>query len=116
MNNRQRAHFEQFLVAERTRIIAMLGGDCTVAGDAPSDRGRLGDDATSSANGASHDDDRAVSMHAARELASVDDALQLLRESPAAYGVCVTCTRPIPMERLRLVPGTRYCHRHARDA
>ena len=37
----------------------------------------------------------------------VDDALRRLDDG--AYGTCVVCGRPIPPERLELVPETPYC-------
>jgi len=52
----------------------------------------------------------------ARILASlheVDEALRLIYESPHDYGVCVQCRRPIPDERLELLPSARFCGRTA---
>lgn len=40
-------------------------------------------------------------------LGQVDDALRRLDDG--TYGVCATCGRPIPAERLELVPETPYC-------
>jgi len=40
-------------------------------------------------------------------LGQVDDALRRLDDG--SYGVCATCGKPIPAERLELVPETPYC-------
>ena len=49
----------------------------------------------------------------ARELEDIERALTSLREYPEHFGRCTTCSRPIPLERLALVPGTRHCRTHA---
>ena len=43
----------------------------------------------------------------ATRLREVEDAL--VRLDNGKYGTCVTCGRPIPPERLELVPETPYC-------
>ena len=40
-------------------------------------------------------------------LGQVDDALRRLDEG--SYGICAACGKPIPAERLELVPETPYC-------
>jgi RNA polymerase-binding protein DksA len=40
-------------------------------------------------------------------LRQVDDALRRLDEG--TYGTCAVCGKPIPVERLELVPETPYC-------
>jgi RNA polymerase-binding transcription factor DksA len=37
----------------------------------------------------------------------VDDALRRLDDG--TYGICAACSKPIPAERLELVPETPYC-------
>jgi DnaK suppressor protein len=37
----------------------------------------------------------------------VDDALRRLDDG--TYGICAACGKPIPAERLELVPETPYC-------
>lgn len=103
---------ERHLLAERRRIEEMLASADSLTVESSGDRGRVGDDLTMSTTGGSADDDRAMIVHAARELAEIDDALERLREDPGRYGVCVSCRHAIPLERLRLVPATRYCQIH----
>ena len=110
------AHAEQLersLLAERSRLQRDLERLTTPPTDAAGGHGRFGDDTVESSAGASAEVDRSLALHATRELEDVDRALTLLREDPAHFGKCATCTRPIPLERLRLVPGTRYCRQHA---
>jgi RNA polymerase-binding transcription factor DksA len=40
-------------------------------------------------------------------LGQVDDALRRLEDG--TYGTCAVCGKPIPVERLELVPETPYC-------
>jgi DnaK suppressor protein len=47
-------------------------------------------------------DDR--SLHAVRE---IDAALQRILQ--AKYGICEACSDAIPIDRLRILPATRYC-------
>jgi RNA polymerase-binding transcription factor DksA len=44
---------------------------------------------------------------ARRRLADIDVALQ--RRAAGTYGVCETCGRPIPVERLAVRPAARTC-------
>ncbi len=44
-----------------------------------------------------------------RELAEIDAALGRLYEAPERFGVCEDTGRPIPFERLDLVPWARTC-------
>jgi len=113
MNDSQRARFERQILAERRRleqVQARLEDEPRVA---TGDRGRFADDAVRSSVGASAEDDRALMSHTARELSELDEALRRLREDPDRFGVCATCGKAIPTERLRLVPGTRHCVTHA---
>lgn len=110
------AHAEQLersLLAERSRLQRELERLTTPPTDAEGGHGRFGDDAVESSAGSSAEVDRAIALQATRELDDVDRALSLLHEDPAQFGICATCERPIPFERLRLVPGTRYCRKHA---
>lgn len=42
-----------------------------------------------------------------RELDEIADALRRL--AAGAYGLCESCRRPIPLQRLRAVPAARFC-------
>ena len=109
-----RAHAKQLersLLAERARLqheIDQLTPPTDVAGG----HGRLGDDEIASTAGTSAEVDHALAARASRELDDVDRALIQLYEDPDHFGLCATCARPIPIARLRLVPGTRYCRTH----
>jgi RNA polymerase-binding transcription factor DksA len=37
--------------------------------------------------------------------------LALTRMAAATYGVCETCRKAIPLDRLQLLPATRYCRK-----
>ena len=113
MNATQSARFEQSLIAERARLQPVLDGLSAPPTDASGEHGRFGDDVVASTGGASVEDDHALAVHTSRELADVERAIALLREDPEHFGLCATCSRPIPLERLRLVPGTRFCRTHA---
>ena len=115
MNASQRMSFEKFLLAERERHERTLARVAGAQDDPPADRGRIGDDLVVSTAGVSADDDRAVVAHTSRELESIDRALTMLHTDPSRFGKCAACARPIPLERLRLVPGTTFCQTHAHD-
>lgn len=113
MTHRNAMQLERDLLAERRRLERELELLTTPPTDAAGGHGRLADDAVESSAGASAEVDRAIAFQASRELADVDRALARLYDDPGSFGVCETCARPIPLERLRLVPGTRYCRKHA---
>lgn len=54
--------------------------------------------------------DRAVELDLQSQLAEIDDALDRTRSGD--YGVCATCSVPIPSERLDALPWTRWCLAH----
>jgi RNA polymerase-binding transcription factor DksA len=113
MNDSHRAQFERRLLTERARLLETFSNLDASKRDTTDDRGRFGDDAAASSTGIIADDDRALAVHTSRELAEIDRALAQLHDDPEHFGVCATCARPIPLERLRLVPGTRHCRTHA---
>ena len=113
MNATRNAQFEQTLLAERSRLKQMLDCLSLPPTDAAGEHGRFGDDVVASSGGASSEDDHALAVHTSHELADVDRALLALREDPEHFGLCVICSRPIPFDRLRLLPGTRHCRTHA---
>ena len=113
MNASHRAQLERRLLAERGRLQEMLFGLGSQARDTTVDHGRFRDDAMASSVGVSAEDDRALAVHTTRELAEIDRALERMHDDPEHFGICATCARPIPFERLRLVPGTRHCRAHA---
>jgi DnaK suppressor protein len=44
-----------------------------------------------------------------RELAEIDAALDRLHRSPERYGICEDTGRPIPFQRLDVIPWARTC-------
>lgn len=113
MTASRRAQLEQLLLDEREQVQQTLSRLQTSTRHAQGDAGRFADDVSASNSGASADDDRALSAHSIRELAVIDQALASLRDESGQFGICRTCSKPIPFERLRLVPGTRHCRTHA---
>lgn len=104
---------ERHLVAEHARLQREIERLSTPHVDDAGDRGRFGDDEIASTAGTSAEVDTVLAAHASRELGDVERALTQLHEDPEHFGLCATCARAIPIERLRLVPGTRYCRTHA---
>lgn len=51
-----------------------------------------------------------------RRLYAIDEALSRLYKSPETFGVCDVCGRDIGVERLEIIPETRLCADHARQA
>ena len=115
MNARRLEHFEALLRQERQRIIRVLGRALATAGTTADTtagaNGPPGDDAPAGSIGASPGDDDAIVAREQLNLREVDRALHLLLESPHDYGICARCGRPIPDERLELLPATRSCGR-----
>ena len=110
-----RAHAQQLerdLQVERARLQREVERLTTPPTDAAGAHGRFADDEIASTAGTSAEVDHALAAYAARELYDVDSALARLHEDPLHFGLCATCARPIPIARLRLVPGTRYCRAH----
>src|SRR5216684_8413597 len=100
----QRKHLEARLLEERTRVVDALARYNRATRDMvqqePGDRG------TDTA-----DQERDV-VNAAREtaeLAEIDAALERLYQRPEQYGRCERSGKPIPFERLDLVPWARTC-------
>jgi YteA family regulatory protein len=57
--------------------------------------------------------DLALNENAERHLSDVNEALQRIQSGE--YGVCRTCGKTIPFERLEAVPTTSYCVEHVPD-
>jgi len=115
MTERQRFEFELLLRADRALLLRQLR---SVRPPASMVAERVssapGDDGQAAAIGASPDDDVAVAAHDEAALAEVDAALHLLATDPDRFGICSECGARIELDRLRLVPTTHFCGRHAR--
>lgn len=106
----QRRHLERRLQEERTRAQSVLHGyeesRDTGAGDGdlsnypfhPADQGTDSFDQELMAK---------LAERASRELEEIDAALQRLYETPERFGLSETTGRPIPFERLDLIPWAR---------
>lgn len=57
----------------------------------------------------SHDQAIAIAAQESRYLDGITRALERLHEHPESFGRCQTCGREIPLERLEVVPHTRFC-------
>lgn len=110
----QRKHLEARLLEERARVVDALTRYSRVTRDTlqqePGDRSafhvNVADQGTEAA------DDEVDDLNAAREtaqLAEIDAALQRLYKKPAEFGRCERTGKPIPFERLDLVPWARTC-------
>jgi DnaK suppressor protein len=113
LTDQQRRHLERRLQEERERARAILrqydlsdeqgGGD---AGDGdlsrypfhPADQGTDSFDQEMGAQ---------LAQRASRDLEEIDAALQRLYEHPERFGLSETTGRPIPFERLDLIPWAR---------
>lgn len=107
MTPRQLEHYRDLLETERTRIMNALTR--IAAQSAVSGRAEPGGDGIAGRFGSTPDDDDAVAAREMAALREVDDALRQLRDEPETYGMCARCGRPIPAERLEVVPATRIC-------
>ena len=113
------ARYERRLLQERTRVRADLRSaerelletgardlsspDHTDSGDIAAARTELEAEAQ-------------LATRESAELQRIDDALRVLYRTPGAFGVCEVCGKPIPDERLDILPASRVCSRHARLA
>ena len=110
----QRKHLEARLLEERTRVAdALARYDRAVretlqeaSGDLSAFPVHMADQGTDTA------DQELDAVNAAREtaqLAEIDAALERLYKRPDEYGRCERSGKPIPFERLDLVPWARTC-------
>jgi RNA polymerase-binding transcription factor DksA len=53
--------------------------------------------------------ERSNDTRMSRELAEIDAALNRLYQSPERFGICEETGRPIPFERLDMIPWARTC-------
>lgn len=111
MNARRLDHFAFLLRNERERIRTYL--QQIAAAPALVGSGEPGDDGYVGISGAAPEDDAAVAASEASELHAIENALRLIGDSPHEYGICAQCGRPIPDERLEIMPATRLCGRRS---
>ena len=116
LTDAQRRHFERRLQEERTRLQRDLNRSLAVqqqsdeqdrAGDLskfPFHPADIGTDTIDSELETSND------ARMSRELAEIDAALERLYRTPERFGICEATGRPIPFERLDIVPWARTCN------
>ncbi|HEY4320985.1 MAG TPA: TraR/DksA family transcriptional regulator [Gemmatimonadales bacterium] len=112
----QLKHFEERLLEERSytlqslnQIVATSSSDDeeTRAGDLSAYPTHLADRGTDTM------DDELAASNATRisgEIAEIDAALERLAASPAKFGICEDTGKPIPLERLEIIPWARTCN------
>ena len=110
LTDTQRHHLESRLQEERERALRVIRrydeGRSNPAddGDLTNYPFHMADQGTDS-----FDQDMSVQLteRASRELAEIEAALQRLYENPDRFGLSETTGRPIPFERLDLIPWAR---------
>jgi len=115
LTDAQRRHLERRLQEERAQLRRALDRSLAVQeGDDEQDRAGdlskvpfhpadLGTDTMDAELEASNE------TRMSRELAEIDAALGRLYQNPERFGVCEDTGRPIPFERLDLIPWARTC-------
>jgi DnaK suppressor protein len=110
----QRKHLEARLLEERARVVDALARYSRANRDTlqqePGDRSAF--HVNEADQGTEAADEEVDDLNAARqsaELGEIDAALERFYKRPAEYGQCVRTGKPIPFERLDLVPWARTC-------
>jgi RNA polymerase-binding transcription factor DksA len=115
MTEAQRQHFERRLLEERAYALDLLNRSTTAAAteDEQDRAGDLSKMPTHMADRGTDTIDEEVAASNAtrlsRELAEIDAALERLHTTPERYGICEDTGRPIPLERLEIIPWARTC-------
>ncbi|HYC32056.1 MAG TPA: hypothetical protein VEB59_07170 [Gemmatimonadales bacterium] len=112
MTDEQRRHIEGRLKEERERAQSILrryeqsseSGEDTADGDLSNYPFHVADQGTDSYD---QEMNAQLAQRASRELEEIDAALQRLYENPERFGISETTGRPIPFERLDLIPWAR---------
>ena len=115
LTDTQRAHLEKRLQEERARLRRAL--DSTLADQSQADeQERAGDLTTMPFHAGDRGTDTfdteldaANATRISREIEEIDAALDRLYRTPERFGLCEATGRPIPFERLDLIPWARTC-------
>lgn len=59
--------------------------------------------------------DQLIAEQESSTLVAIDSALQLLRDNPRLYGVCIVCGVPISTAQLSFAPWRSRCDAHAEE-
>ena len=113
LSDTQRTEIEQVLKQERDRALRALNRSVSERSD-ESDRDSDGDLSSVPFHAADRGTDTmqeeldaSNATRVSRELAEIDDALERLYREPENFGVSEKTGRPIPFERLKLIPWAR---------
>jgi RNA polymerase-binding transcription factor DksA len=114
LSSTQRKHLEARLLEERVRVVDALARYSRANRDTlqqePGDRSAF--HVNTADQGTEAADEEVDDLKAARqtaELAEIDAALERFYKRPEEYGQCERTGKPIPFERLDLVPWARTC-------
>jgi DnaK suppressor protein len=115
MTKIQRRHFERRLLKERAYTLDLLNRATSEAAS-QDEQDRAGDVSQWPTHMADRgtdtlDEELAASnsTRLSRELDEIDAALERLHETPERYGICEDTGRPIPVQRLEIIPWARTC-------
>jgi RNA polymerase-binding transcription factor DksA len=114
LTDAQRQHLERRLREERARLQRDL--DRSLAVEEEDEQDRAGDlskvpfhIADLGTDTMDTELERSNETRMSRELAEIDAALNRLYQSPDRFGICEDTGRPIPFERLDIIPWARTC-------
>ena len=111
LTDEQRRHLENRLREERERTLAIVRRYDEARGTSPAADGGLSNYPFHLADRGTDSFDQEMTaqlaQRASRELEEIDAALQPLYEAPERFGLSETTGRPIPFERLDLIPWAR---------
>ncbi len=112
MDKKSLEYFKNLIMQKRAQILQELG--YLKETSQSSDKNLSGDDSTYSIHMADHGTDEEQKekayYHASREnryLLYLDAALARIEDG--SYGICISCGKDIPKERLEAVPHTQLC-------
>ena len=112
MDQKKLKHFKELLLNKRQEILNELGYIRETSGNTPKETS--GVNSTYSIHMADHGTDEEerekTFYYASREnkyLRYLNEALQRIEEG--TYGICISCGKEIPTERLEAVPHTQLC-------
>ncbi len=116
MTEQHRKHLEKRLLEERQRAIEVLGRYATQHEDTESQQDEAGDltkmplhMADQGTDTMQQELDAVMVDRESRNLNEIDAALERLYHNPERFGLCEKTGKPIPFERLDIVPWARTC-------
>lgn len=117
INHAQKRKLQKELIAEQYRLIEQLNGDKDhnisqkdAVGELSSYDNHPADMGTELYE---REKDETLEAHATKQLEEINGALHAIEEG--TYGLCETCSEPIPYERLAVIPEASTCVEHAEE-